>query len=664
MGSSLRSFLSELKRRRVYRVAAVYAAVAFVIWQAAEIAVPALGLPDWVLTAVVVATLVGFPIALILGWAFDVTPEGVRVTEPVDREGRPTGRRRAAVALLGVGVMLALAVGAVLLFPRGGPALDRQRVAVSPFENETGRSALDPVGRMAQDWITGGLARTGVVGVVPTSAARESFQYVAEQAGVVPDLDRVRSLGEETGAGVIVWGSYYAERDSLRFQVQITDAARRELLSVLDPVSGPIDAPSEAIEVLRQRVMGALASHLNPRLDRLVDVSVRPPTFDAYLEYAEGMELFHGRRDWRGSLTHFYRAAALDTTFFAPLVAALSAHYNLREYAAVDSLLEVLDRSRERLAPPDRFRMDGLRAQLRGDREAAYRNAKEAAVALGMTWDYTLATAALAVNRPGEAVEALLRANPDRGALRGWAPYWRALAVGSHALGDHRRELEAIREGRRRHPELRSMVWYEVQALAALGRVEEVSERLEEFVTLPEQRGYSEIGLMRLAVYEYRAHGHAEAERAMLARALGWYEAQSAEYMRPAGSRYGLLMTLYRAERWEEAEVLARELVAESPDNLSYLGYLGTLAARRGDREGALEISEQLAGLDRPYLYGSHTYQRACIAAVLGDREEAVRALRESFAQGRGYTTSLHRDIDLEPLRDYQPFQEFMRPKG
>ncbi|UCC72488.1 MAG: hypothetical protein JSV86_19335, partial [Gemmatimonadota bacterium] len=84
--SKLGSFLVELKRRKVYRVAVAYAVVAFVIWQAAEIAFPSLRLPEWTLTFVVVIALIGFPIALVLAWALEITPEGVRRTEPAGAE--------------------------------------------------------------------------------------------------------------------------------------------------------------------------------------------------------------------------------------------------------------------------------------------------------------------------------------------------------------------------------------------------------------------------------------------------------------------------------------------------------------------------------------------------------------------------------------------------
>jgi hypothetical protein len=86
---------SELQRRHVYRVAVVYGAVAFVLWQAAEIVVPALRLPEWALTLVVVATLAGFPVALLLAWVFDVRVPWLRRSE-----GARRARDRRSVAVL------------------------------------------------------------------------------------------------------------------------------------------------------------------------------------------------------------------------------------------------------------------------------------------------------------------------------------------------------------------------------------------------------------------------------------------------------------------------------------------------------------------------------------------------------------------------------------
>ena len=75
------NFLEELKRRKVFRVSATYGVVAWVIMQIGEVTFPALHLPDWVLTAVVVILLIGFPIVTIIAWIFDKTPEGIVRTE-------------------------------------------------------------------------------------------------------------------------------------------------------------------------------------------------------------------------------------------------------------------------------------------------------------------------------------------------------------------------------------------------------------------------------------------------------------------------------------------------------------------------------------------------------------------------------------------------------
>ena len=78
------SFLEEIKRRRVFKVAAAYGIVAFVLIQVGDIIFPALHLPEWGMTLLIVLLIMGFPIVLILGWIYDITPQGVRKTEFMD----------------------------------------------------------------------------------------------------------------------------------------------------------------------------------------------------------------------------------------------------------------------------------------------------------------------------------------------------------------------------------------------------------------------------------------------------------------------------------------------------------------------------------------------------------------------------------------------------
>ena len=82
--SNLGQFWQELKRRKVIKVIAMYAATGFIIMEAGEIMLPRLGLPDWTVTFIIVLLIIGFPIAVILSWIFDVTPEGIKKTEPAN----------------------------------------------------------------------------------------------------------------------------------------------------------------------------------------------------------------------------------------------------------------------------------------------------------------------------------------------------------------------------------------------------------------------------------------------------------------------------------------------------------------------------------------------------------------------------------------------------
>ena len=116
-GSRLRVFLSELRRRRVFRVAVVYAIVSFALLQLGEIVFPALKLPDWSLTLLVALVILAFPVAMVLAWAFDVTPEGVVRTEALPDETAPFRSRSRVSALIAVGVVSAVtaAVGLYVL---------------------------------------------------------------------------------------------------------------------------------------------------------------------------------------------------------------------------------------------------------------------------------------------------------------------------------------------------------------------------------------------------------------------------------------------------------------------------------------------------------------------------------------------------------------------
>jgi tetratricopeptide (TPR) repeat protein len=283
-------------------------------------------------------------------------------------------------------------------------------------------------------------------------------------------------------------------------------------------------------------------------------------------------------------------------------------------------------------------------------------------MAPGSTFAIGHAVAAIAFNRPREALETLVRLDPTVGLVRDNPRYWDWLTISRHLSGQHARELRETRRGQALLGP-GSMLAAEVRALAALGRVSELDALIDANLSLPPRHPAGTPGdLMRGAAAELRAHGNAEAAARTLEKAIAWYRSRP-EQEQPR-HRNALARTLYNAERWAEACTLLAELAAEQPGSINVLGQLGVIAARQGERAEADRISAMLAASAQPLSRGTHTLWRARIAAQLDQHEQAVHLLREALSEGFSHGMWLHTDADFAPLRDDRAFQEVVRPGG
>jgi len=534
-----------------------------------------------------------------------------------------------------------------------GLVLEPNRVLVLPFENQTGDPELDRLGAMAADWITRGLAETGVVRAVPAMG----IEPVEAQEALGGLAGAAKALAEVARAAIVISGSFYRQGDSLAFEAQITDVATGELLRAIGGISVPVQASVEAAETLRQRTTGALATVLDPSLESWASAASQPPSYEAYQLYAEGMDAFFGARldsgEWaarmREAADYFHRAAALDTTFVVPLLWAIYAHGNAGDRAKGDSLAQAINERRDRLTQWERALLDAHLARVRRDHPAEYRAyARVVEMTPGSEWNYKLAGTAYALNRPQEAVDLLSQVDPERGWLAHWELYWQLLTSSRHRLGQHEQELRDARRGLIQLPENERLRALELRALAALGEVEVP-------VSPPAASPVSAI------VNELRWHGHESAANEAIMDYLARHDpSQETSHLRAA-------YWLDKAGQMEAAEALLEGAVEEDPDDLSAWGWLGVLAAKGGDREGALRISSQLGERVGPpdENPARATVYRAIIAAHLGDRDRAMVLLGLALRQGWP-TIALHTDMFglLEPLRDYPLFQELVRPKG
>jgi len=568
--------------------------------------------------------------------------------------------RIAATAATVLVVVAAVLIGRRLVSPNGGSAAQGDRVVVLPYENRTGDPALDPVGQMVAEWITEGLMQTGVVQVVPHFMAIEAAAQ-SKDAGGATELARV---AERTQSSIAVTGSYYRHGEQLEFHSEIMDMPSGMSFARIDPISGAADDPRTAIDSVRIQVMGALATRLSREISWELPPGVQPPTYEASRAYARGMAEWV-RAQYDSAATWFERAYQLDTAYVRSLMLAAAANGAVGNQARSDSLIRILEARRDELSPYDRYRMDYLAANRRGDNEGALAAARAgiALVPFG-TLRWAFIGALIGVNRPREALASLEEIHARFLATTGaWYYHWQAYTETLHELGEHERELEVARESRDHIGRLFAMS-YEATALAALGRVEDLMRLADEICLAAPQPILDPGDVLGSLVEESRAHGEPTAAAAIVRLGLAWYDEQPTAFEATVRGRWLHGWLLYLNGDLAEAATVFTALEADSATVVGAIGYRGAIAARQGDVEAARQFAARLGDLRLPRLNGRNTVWRARIAALLGERQEAVDLLRRAFAEGLNYGIWLHRDIDLEPLRGFPPFEELMVPKG
>jgi tRNA A-37 threonylcarbamoyl transferase component Bud32/tetratricopeptide (TPR) repeat protein len=581
--------------------------------------------------------------------------------------GKPRDPRRTGRLLVGLGALAVVTVTALAVWRTVGPdgPVDTgaaSRVVVVPYENRTGDPARDPVGQMVADWITEGLAQTGEVSVVPSSVVLEALGMVRQGDGGRDGL--LRGVTGLTQSGIVVTGWYYLLGDELELHSEVLEVPSGTPITTVRPVRGPSSDPGAAIEEVRVLVLGALGTRLSRLIGWEPPLS-RPPTFQAFQAYARGMEEWV-QGDFVSSAEWLERAYALDTTHLRSLLLAAAAHRSLGAHASTDSLLGLLHSRRDELTPYDRARVDFMMAGSRGDLAGALAAARAGLkLAPVGTLRFGLIWTLVATNRPEEARRSMEEIRPGFLALQ--PTYYDVFVTYAdilHLLGEHSLELEVARDGRDRLPSDLRVLASEGRARAALGHLREIRDLAGEIALLPSQPGFTPGGVLETLAQELRVHGQSTASVELGDLALAWHSEQPEEFQRSPAGRTLAGRLLYLKEEWTDAARVFESLAADSAGMVEALGYLGAVAARQGESQEAARISRELAVLQRPYLKGSHTLRRARIAALLGERDEAVQLLRRAFSEGLSFGTWVHIDMDLEPLRGYPSYEELVKPKG
>jgi tetratricopeptide (TPR) repeat protein len=537
---------------------------------------------------------------------------------------------------------------------------------VLPFENATGEPTLDPLGLSVANEILQELASTGLASVGLANSSGEASGGTGRQDASPSHAGY--GFWTLKNAEYVITGSYSEVNGKLAYRARIHEVESGNIAIAVDTVMGSLVDPTEATERLNQRVAGALAMALDPWLSDLAGVASHPPSFEGYQILAEGLSLLE--RGWGFSETNeeywavmraagdaFLRAAALDSRFTLPLILKLETSWVAASDSQIDSVLKALEPSRKFLPRWERPMLDYHLARQASDFEGQY-HAMHRVVGISSTpqWVFSLALAASLTNRPREAL-GLLEELETRGnwiERRPW--YWGVLTDVKTRLGDYEGCLRDIDQANTLLGGRLGPLLVEVEALARLGRIEEATNRSIEILESTDTRDfrYSLPGIFRALGLDEQARRVAEAGVASLSQ-LGGANPQT------------MAATLVLAGRYDEARQEISRALDSGIEDYRFFAYLAYMAAREGNAEEAIQLSDRAATVASEsggrFAPAQGMMSQVEVAAHLGDLARAVRVFRKAIEQGLQYGSTFIR-WDLTPLHGYQPFENLRRPKG
>lgn len=318
-------FWQELKRRKVFRVIAMYAATAFIIMEAGDIMLPRLGLPDWTVTFVIILLIVGFPITFILSWIFDFTPEGIKKTESaIVAKGKtqPQHVRRRLKVSDGIIVVLVVIV-CILLYPKIfnkdkfediRDSAGRISVAVLPFDNLTGDSSNDFWQDGISEYLINDLGSSEELTVVSTQEMKEVLGTAnqASSGSISPII--ARELASKIKSQTYITGKFIGMVNNVSILLNMVSTNSGELIWSCR-VEGDLenryhDLLGRLADTVRNYLeIKALEDKVNPEL-----LGVFPNSSEAFKHYINGIHAFE-RMDFRTARSSLIHALDIDSTF-------------------------------------------------------------------------------------------------------------------------------------------------------------------------------------------------------------------------------------------------------------------------------------------------------------------------------------------------------------
>ena len=307
-----KAFFGELKRRNVYKVAVAYAVVAWLLMQVASQIFPFFEIPNWVVRLVVLLLIIGFPIALIIAWAFEATPEGIKRTEVADAAGqRSRGGAWVYIVLIGVALSVGLFFVGRYTAGRATPrqseaatAIPQKSIAVLPLINESGDPKDEYFSDGLSEELIAALAQISGLKVIGRSS---SFRFKDRR-------EEPRTIGEKLGVSTLLEGTVRKQGDRVRIVAELINAA-----DGIEVWTRTFDREIKDIFAVQQEIARAVADSLKVALLGSEERSTQMATnsVEAHNAYLQAHFYFQRRNldDYRKAVTYFDEAIRLDPDY-------------------------------------------------------------------------------------------------------------------------------------------------------------------------------------------------------------------------------------------------------------------------------------------------------------------------------------------------------------
>jgi TolB-like protein/Tfp pilus assembly protein PilF len=327
-----RNFFAELKRRNVYKVAVAYAVVAWLLVQVATQVFPFLEIPNWVVRLVIAIVVIGFPIALVIAWAFEATPEGIKRTEVADAMPTASGQKKHVwiyVVVIGAAISVALfflgryTVGnkGAVVTPNEMPA---KSIAVLPFESLSEDKSNAFFAEGVQDEILTRLAKVADLKVISRTSTQRFKSAPSD----------LRDIAKQLGVANILEGSVQKANDQVRVNVQLINALTDAHLwaeiydrKLTDIFAAESDIAKTIAETLQAKLTGSEKTAI-----------AKKPTAnpEAYELYLKGRFFWNKRTgaDLRKAIEFFNQAIAKDPNYALAYSGLADSYLLLSPYGA------------------------------------------------------------------------------------------------------------------------------------------------------------------------------------------------------------------------------------------------------------------------------------------------------------------------------------------